>query len=68
MEKYIGLIKITNESMMGIDIKLLSRFASSKSYLEKWFRMYPDLEHVIIDNSEENESFFIDYEDISTVC
>ena len=47
MEKYLGIAKVVSESMIGVDIKILTKFSDDKSYIEKWFELYPDSDHKI---------------------
>ena len=67
MEKYLGIVKVVSESMIGVDIKILTKFSDDKSYIEKWFELYPDSEKIILQNNYELKSFFGDLEDFSPV-
>ena len=67
MEKYLGIVKITNKSMMGISFELHTRFSDSKSYIENWFKLFPNSKTMILDNTQELHDFFEDYEDYSPV-
>lgn len=63
MKKYIGIIKHKNESMMGLDIRILVKFSNKKSELKKWMKLYPKEEKIILDNNEMLNDFFSDFED-----
>lgn len=67
MKKYLGIVKITNESMIGINIEIHTRFSNSKSYIEKWFKLFPNSKTIILDNTRELQDFFEDFEDYSPV-
>lgn len=67
MKKYLGIAKIMRESMIGVDIKILTKFSDDKSYIEKWFKLYPDSEKIILENNHELTRFFEDFEDFSPV-
>ena len=67
MEKYLGITKIMSESMIGINIKILTRFSDDKAYLERWFELYPDSEKIILKNNRELKIFFEDFEDFFPV-
>ena len=67
MKKYLGIIKIEIESIAGLNLKILTKFSNEKYYLEKWLRLYPNSKKLILENNEELQDFFKDFEDNSPV-
>ena len=67
MEKYVGILKIEIHVPNGILQRVLTRFSSEKSYLEKWQKMYPESKLLILQNTEEFEEFFESFEDYTPV-
>ena len=63
MRKYIGIIKIVDEYMTGISIKIKTRFSDDISYLQKWFELYPGSDMMVLENTTELEDFFEIFED-----
>ena len=66
MKKYLGIVKKENNSVTK-SLKVLTRFSDDKSYLERWFKSFSGSEHIILDNNEELQDFFRDFEDYSLV-
>ena len=67
MKKYLGIVKITTRAATGIELKVLTKFSSSKSYIEKWLRLYPDSENLVLMNNEDIQGFFEDFLDVTPV-
>lgn len=63
MKKYLGIIKKETESMVGLDIRILTRFSNSKEEIKKWMKLYPNAEKIMLNNTDELEKFFADFED-----
>ena len=67
MEKYLGIVKVTEESMIGVKISILSMFSNNKSTIKKWFSFYPKSEKLLLENNRKLNSFFEDFEDYSII-
>ena len=67
MKKYLGIVKKETESSIGIDVKILTKFANSKVLLMRWMKLYPKTEHIILENNAKLESFFKDFEDLNPI-
>jgi len=67
MKKHLGIIKVENESSIGVNVRILTKFSDSKSCLEEWMKLYPNHEKIILDNNELLENFFKDFEDFTPV-
>ena len=58
MNKYLGIVKIYDESMSGLHITILSRTYNDLDLLNEWINLYPNSEHIILDNTLELDSMF----------
>ena len=67
MKKYIGLIKMSIEGATGTSVRLYSKFSDSVSYLQKWSLLYPNEDFMVIENDQDMEAFFRDFEDLTPV-
>lgn len=67
MKKFLGIVKLYDESMSGINIKILSRTYDEVELINKWFDMYPDAEHVILNNTQELNSMFEIFKDMTPI-
>lgn len=67
MKKFLGIVKLYNESMSGIDIKILSKTYDEIELINKWFDLYPDSEHVILNNTQELNSMFEIFKDMTPI-
>lgn len=67
MKKFLGIVKLYDESMNGISIKILSRTYDEIELINKWFDLYPDSEHVILNNTQELNSMFEIFKDITPI-
>lgn len=63
MKKYLGLVKIYNEGMSGVTIKILSKTYDDIDTMNKWFNLYPNSEHVLLMNTNELDLMFEDFRD-----
>lgn len=66
MKKYIGILTITNEYINGLETKILTKTYDNKNLLEKWFSLYPNSLHIILENNEVLDSMFKAFEDSLT--
>lgn len=66
MKKYIGILTVTNEYINGLETKILTKTYDNKDLLEKWFLLYPDSPHIILENNEILDSMFRVFEDSLT--
>lgn len=67
MKRFLGIVKLYNESMNGTNIKLLSKTYDEIELINKWFDLYPDSEHVILNNTQELNSMFEIFEDMTPI-
>lgn len=63
MKKYLGIVKKKVESANGLDIRIRTKFSNSKSEIKQWMKLYPLSENILLNNSEDLEKFFMDFED-----
>ena len=63
MMKYIGIIKLSTEYAIGVNIRIITRFSNSKDYLRNWMRLYHQGEKVILTNTEALQSIFAEFVD-----
>ena len=67
MKKFLGIVKLYDESMSGINIKILSRTYDEVELINKWFDLYPDAEHVLLNNTQELNSMFEIFKDMTPI-
>lgn len=67
MKKYIAIIKLTTEYAIGVNIRVITRFADSKEYLQKWMQLYPHGQKGIMQNTEVLQSLFYEFRDLTPV-
>ena len=67
MKKYLGIVKIYDECMGGLDIVIKSKTYDDESLLEKWFDLYPNSKHIKLLNTEELDSMFKIFEDTTSI-
>ncbi len=65
MKKYLGIVRKATESMVGLDIRILTKFSDRKQDLQQWIKLYPGSESIIMDNTEQLEHFFECFEDFT---
>ena len=68
MKKYLGIVKTLDRYMSGAHIMLLTKTYDDIEIMNEWFSLYPDCEHVVLDNTEELNSMFeifMDYTPVS---
>ena len=67
MKKYIAIIKLTTEYAIGTNIRIITRFANSRDYLQKWMQMYPHGQKAILNNTEVLQSLFYEFRDLTPI-
>lgn len=67
MDRYLGIAKKETETAIGINMQILTKFASSKKTLKQWMKLYPKAKKILLENNTELESFFKDFEDCTPV-
>ena len=67
MEKYIGLVKKSEEFMSGVNEKLLVKFYDNLDDMNTWFNLYPDCCHTWLYNSQDLVNLFYTYLDKTPV-
>lgn len=67
MKKFLGIVKLYNESMNGTNIKILSKTYDEIELINKWFDLYPGSEHIILNNTQELNSMFEIFKDMTPV-
>lgn len=67
MKKYMGLVKIVHEGMYGTSFEYKTKFSDDLEYLNLWFELYPNREHVVLNNSAELENIYKTLEDLTAV-
>ena len=63
IKKYIGIVKNYHENMVWCRIELLSKFYNDCNTFQEWFNLYPESEHIILENTEELYNMFSIFED-----
>ena len=67
MKKYIGIVKIYNENMSGLNIKILSKTYDDTKSIKEWFNLYPNSEHIMLLNTKELDSMFEIFRDMTPI-
>ena len=67
MNKYIGVIKLEWDSTIGKTTIYLSKTYDDQESFYKWFTLYPNSEHVIMENNEQLEQKYGIYKDETPV-
>lgn len=63
IKKYIGIVKNYHDCMSGCRMELLSKFYDDHATFQQWFNLYPESEHIILENTEELYNMFSIFED-----
>lgn len=66
MKKYLGIVKETTESAIGVNVRILTKFSNYKRVLKKWMKLHNNT-GIILENNSVLESFFEDFEDYRPV-
>ncbi|MCR5482799.1 MAG: hypothetical protein K6E99_00100 [Bacilli bacterium] len=67
MEKYIGIVKKTDEFVSGINKKLLVKFYDNMEDMNQWFSLYPDCYHIWFYNCQDLVNVFYSFLDKKAV-
>ena len=67
MKKYLGIVKIYDEYMGGVNIIIKSRTYDDANLIYEWFKLYPNSEHIILQNTEELDSMFEIFKDMTPI-
>lgn len=67
MKKYLGIIKIYEDHMSGTNIKILTKTYDDINLLNLWIKIYPNSEHIILKNTEELNSMFEIFKDMTPI-
>ena len=67
MKKYLGIVKIYDEYMSGVNIIIKSRTYDDENLIYEWFKLYPNSEHIILQNTEELDSMFEIFKDMTPI-
>ena len=65
MKKYLGIVKICDEHMSGVNIIIKSRTYDDEALMNEWFKLYPGSEHVMLQNTQELDSMFEIFNDMT---
>lgn len=63
IKKYLGIVRICLEDMSGASYKLLSKTYDDYDYLLQWFKLYPEDEHLMLENNKKLDSMFLPFKD-----
>ena len=58
MKKYLGIVKIYDKYMSGVNIIIKSRTYDDETLINEWFKLYPGSEHIMLQNTKELDSMF----------
>ena len=67
MKKYLGIVKIYDEHMGGVNIIIKSKTYYDETLINEWFNMYPNSEHVMLQNTQELDSMFEIFRDMTPI-
>lgn len=67
MKKFLGIVKLYNESMNGTNIKILSKTQDEIELINKWFDLYSGSEHILLNNTQELNSMFEIFKDMTPI-
>ena len=67
MKKYLGIVKIYDECMSGANIIIKSRTYDDETLINEWFNLYPNSEHVMLQNTQELDSMFEIFRDMTPI-
>ena len=67
MNRYLGIIKIYDENMKGVNVRIISKTYDDIEIMNKWFSMYPDSEHIMLNNTNELDSMFEVFRDMKPI-
>jgi len=67
MKKYLGIIKIYDDYMSGTNVKLITKTYDEIDTLNIWFNMYPESEHILLENTNELDTMFEIFKDMTPI-
>lgn len=67
MKKYLGIIKIYDDYMSGTNVKLITKTYDEIDTLNIWFNMYPESEHILLENTNELDAMFEIFKDMTPI-
>ncbi len=67
MKKYLGIVKIYDEHMGGVNIIIKSKTYDDETLINEWFNLYPNSEHVMLQNTQELDSMFEIFRDMTPI-
>ena len=67
MKKYLGIVKIYDEYMSGVNIIIKSRTYDDEALINEWFNLYPNSEHVMLHNTKDLDSMFGIFRDMTPI-
>ena len=67
MKKLLGIVKLYDESMSCINVKKLSKTYDEIELINKWFDLYPSAEHTVLNNTQELDSMFEIFKDMTPI-
>ena len=67
MKKYLGIVKIYEEYMGKVNVILKSKTYDEELSIYEWFKLYPESEHVILENNTELDEMFEIFRDMTPI-
>ena len=67
MKKYLGIVKIYDEYMSGVNIIIKSRTYDDEALINEWFNLYPNSEHIMLRNTKDLDSMFEIFRDMTPI-
>ena len=67
MKKFLGIVKVYNEHMSGVNVIIKTKTYDDITLINEWFDLYPGCEHVVLNNTEELDSMFGIFEDMTPI-
>lgn len=67
MKKYLGIVKIYDEHMGGVNIIIKSKTYDDATLINEWYNLYPNSEHVMLQNTQELDSMFEIFRDMTPI-
>ena len=67
MKKYLGIVKIYDEFMSGVNIIIKSRTYDDEALINEWFNLYPNSEHIMLHNTKDLDSMFEIFRDMTPI-
>ena len=67
MKKYLGIVKIYDGHMGGVNIIIKSKTYDNANLINEWFKLYPNSEHIMLHNTKELNSMFEIFRDMTPI-